>query len=205
MRVKGKTDNDLLEILSVVQISNIVAREGGFDVQKDWKDVLAGGDKQRIAMARLFYHAPRYAILDECTSSVSMDIERIMYTHAQELGISLITVSHRSSLWTYHNWILQYDGQGGYVFTKLDATRRLALQEEKVALEHDLLEIPKLEKRLAELNKLKEEEKSELDLSGFENTMKRLKQIRIKSSLALSRKNQQLNDAAEDGERRASL
>lgn len=105
-------------------------------------------------MARLFYHSPRFAILDECTSAVSMDIEKIMYTHATsmnyqpisslqesirltfflyhlELGISLLTVSHRPSLWQYHNFILQYDGQGGYVFTKLDAQKRLALQEEK--------------------------------------------------------------------------
>jgi ATP-binding cassette subfamily D (ALD) long-chain fatty acid import protein len=104
---KGITDNDLIEYLAVVQISEIVAREGGFDAEKDWKDVLAGGDKQRIAMARLFYHRPLYAILDECTSSVGMDIEKIMYTHSQELGISLITVSHRPSLWKYHNWILQ--------------------------------------------------------------------------------------------------
>jgi ATP-binding cassette subfamily D (ALD) long-chain fatty acid import protein len=107
MIAKKITDANLLEYLAVVQVSDIVAREGGFDVEKDWKDVLAGGDKQRIAMARLFYHKPLYAILDECTSSVGMDIERIMYTHSQELGISLITVSHRPSLWKYHNWILQ--------------------------------------------------------------------------------------------------
>jgi ATP-binding cassette subfamily D (ALD) long-chain fatty acid import protein len=47
------------------------------------------------------------------------------------MGITLMTVSHRASLWKYHNFILQYDGQGGYVFTKLDAERRLQLQEEK--------------------------------------------------------------------------
>lgn len=104
---RNVTDEDLIKILTVVQIGGIVEAEGGFDVEKDWKDCLAGGDKQRIAMARLFYHKPRYAILDECTSSVGMDIEKIMYTHAQELGISLITVSHRPSLWQYHNWILQ--------------------------------------------------------------------------------------------------
>ncbi|KAJ3121296.1 hypothetical protein HK098_003805 [Nowakowskiella sp. JEL0407] len=158
MKEKGMSDNDLLEILKVVHIDGIVEREGGWDSEKDWKDVLAGGDKQRIAMARLFYHQPKYAILDECTSSVSMDIEKIMYTHAQKLGICLITVSHRPSLWKYHNWILQYDGQGGYVFTKLDAEKRLALQEEKNAIEQRLIEVPKLEKRLKELKAIKEEE-----------------------------------------------
>jgi hypothetical protein len=48
-----------------------------------------------------------------------------------ELGITLLTVSHRSSLWKYHKFILQFDGQGAYCFTELDADRRLALQEEK--------------------------------------------------------------------------
>lgn len=74
-----------------------------------------------------------------------------MYTHATELGITLMTVSHRPSLWKYHNYILQYDGQGGYVFTELDAERRLVLQEEKTTLEHKLAEMPKLKARLAEL------------------------------------------------------
>ncbi|TPX51645.1 hypothetical protein SeLEV6574_g00168 [Synchytrium endobioticum] len=158
MNARGVTDAQLIECMSVVEIAHVVEREGGFDAEKDWKDVLAGGDKQRIAMARLFYHRPRYAILDECTSSVSMDIEKIMYTHAQELGISLLTVSHRPSLWQYHNWILQYDGEGGYVFTKLDARRRLALQEEKNALEQRLIEAPKIQKRLEELKQLVQEE-----------------------------------------------
>jgi ATP-binding cassette subfamily D (ALD) long-chain fatty acid import protein len=154
MKSKGVTDQDLLKIMSIVQIDSLVAKEGGFDAEKDWKDVLAGGDKQRIAMARLFYHRPMYAILDECTSSVGMDIEKIMYTHSQLLGISLLTVSHRPSLWAYHNWILQFDGQGGYVFTKLDAKKRLALQEEKNSIEQKLVEVPKVEKRLNELKML---------------------------------------------------
>lgn len=45
------------------------------------------------------------------------------------LGITLMTVSHRRSLWKYHEKILQFDGQGGFVFTKLDAERRLELEE----------------------------------------------------------------------------
>ncbi|KAI9308165.1 ABC transporter transmembrane region 2-domain-containing protein [Cunninghamella echinulata] len=156
MNKRGVTDDDLLEILKVVQIGHIVEREGGWDTEKEWTIALSGGDKQRIAMARLFYHSPRYAILDECTSAVSMDIEKIMYTHATALGISLLTVSHRPSLWQYHNYILQYDGQGGYVFTKLDAQKRLELQEEKNTIEAKLLEIPKLEARLQELKEIQQ-------------------------------------------------
>jgi ATP-binding cassette subfamily D (ALD) long-chain fatty acid import protein len=144
-------DDQLQDILQVVQLDNLVEQQGGWDIIKDWKDVLSGGDKQRIAMARLFYHSPKYAILDECTSAVSMDIERIMYTHATKLNITLLTVSHRPSLWKYHNYILQYDGQGGYVFAELDAESRLALQEEKMSLEQKLQEIPKWKKRLEEL------------------------------------------------------
>lgn len=79
MRARGKTDADLLRILSVVQIEHIVEREGGWDVQREWRDALSGGDKQRIAMARLFYHSPKYAILDECTSAVTLEIEKGEY------------------------------------------------------------------------------------------------------------------------------
>ena len=40
-----------------------------------------------------------------------------------------MTVSHRRSLWKYHRKILQFDGQGNYIFAQLDAGRRLQLEE----------------------------------------------------------------------------
>ncbi|GAM42934.1 adrenoleukodystrophy protein [Talaromyces pinophilus] len=129
MRAKGVTDADLFEVLSILEISNIVDREGGWDAEEEWRDVLSGGLQQRIAMARLFYHKPRYAILDECTSSVTLEIEKVMYETAKKLGITLMTVSHRRSLWQYHKKILQFDGQGGYIFTGLDWEKRLKLEE----------------------------------------------------------------------------
>jgi ATP-binding cassette subfamily D (ALD) long-chain fatty acid import protein len=126
---KGITDADLFKILTIVEIEGIVQSQGGWDAEKEWRDVFSGGLQQRVAMARLFYHAPKYAILDECTSSVTPDIERVMYETAKELGITLMSVSHRRSLWKYHTNILQFDGQGHYVFTKLDAEKRLQLEE----------------------------------------------------------------------------
>ncbi|KAI9869482.1 MAG: hypothetical protein M1813_000271 [Trichoglossum hirsutum] len=151
MRDKRVTDKDLYQILTTVEIESIVDREGGWDAEKEWRDVLSGGLQQRVAMARLFYHAPKYAILDECTSSVTLDIERVMYETAKGLGITLMTVSHRRSLWKYHNNILQFDGQGNYIFTKLDAEKRLKLEDEKEELDLQLRTVPEIERRIAEL------------------------------------------------------
>lgn len=53
------TDDDLLAILSVVQMDQVVEREGGWDAARDWRDALSGGDQQKIAWARLFYHRPK--------------------------------------------------------------------------------------------------------------------------------------------------
>ncbi|KAF6766512.1 adrenoleukodystrophy protein [Ephemerocybe angulata] len=158
MEARGTTDAELMKILAMVQMEGVVEREGGWDAAREWRESLSGGDQQKIAWARLFYHCPKYAVLDEATSLVPLEVEGRMMEHATELGITLLTVSHRPSLWKYHSLILHYDGQGGYIFTKLDAEKRLALQEEKQALESKLLDVPKMRERLAELKALAAEE-----------------------------------------------
>ncbi|KAG0646097.1 ATP-binding cassette sub-family D member 2 [Hyphodiscus hymeniophilus] len=153
MRSKGITDADLLGILKILDLDHLVASfPNGWDAEAEWRDVLSGGLQQRVAMARLFYNRPKYAILDECTSSVTLEMEKIMYDHAKALGITLMTVSHRRSLWKYHNNILQFDGQGKYIFTKLDADRRLELEDEKEELELQLRQVPEIQRRIEELS-----------------------------------------------------
>jgi ATP-binding cassette subfamily D (ALD) long-chain fatty acid import protein len=53
MKSRGRTDAELADILEHVHLAYLPAREGGWETRKEWKDVLSGGEKQRMGMARL--------------------------------------------------------------------------------------------------------------------------------------------------------
>ena len=88
MKTSGRRDFELSQILEDAKLGYLPDREGGWDTRKDWKDVLSGGEKQRMGIARLFYHEPRYAFMDEGTSAVSSDVEGLLYERAKAKGIS---------------------------------------------------------------------------------------------------------------------
>lgn len=150
----ANSDKNLDEIMKILQLDDLLIGEDPWNMTRNWAEELSVGAQQRLAMARLYYHKPKFAVLDECTSAVSPTMEQFMYKHAQELGISLLSVAHRPALWHFHNYLLKFDGKGGYFFGELDATKRLKFEEERLVLEKNLRDVPYLRERLQELKKV---------------------------------------------------
>jgi len=112
-------DRELDELMKLVELSYLVEREGGWGAIRDWVDVFSGGEKQRVAMARLFFHKPAFGILDECTSAVSVDVEAKIYQTCSRLGITIFTVSHRPQLMHFHDFNLKFEGNGSWQWIEL--------------------------------------------------------------------------------------
>jgi ABC-type uncharacterized transport system fused permease/ATPase subunit len=83
-----------------------------------WAEGLSSGEKQRVALARIFVHEPRFTLLDEATNAIPVRMERRIYQRIQELGIAVITIAHRTSLKSFHRHSLVLNGDGSYELTE---------------------------------------------------------------------------------------
>ena len=160
MREYERQDHELESVLEAVHLEYLPDREGGWDSRKDWGTVLSGGEKQRMAMARLLYHEPRYALVDEGTSAVSSDVEGLLYESAKAKEITLITISTRASLKKYHAFNLNLGvGEDALGWT----LERIGTDEEKLGVERELQE---LRARLAKVEEWKSRRQEiEIELS----------------------------------------
>nr|AZL94686.1 ATP binding cassette subfamily D member 3 [Nephromyces sp. MMRI] len=119
---KGFDDSYLIQLLKDVSLSYILTKRAhsNFDYILNWDEALSGGEKQKLAIARIAYHNPIFAILDEATSAVSVDLEGFLYSYLINKGITLITISHRLHLLRFHYYLLKIEIGGTWSFETIN-------------------------------------------------------------------------------------
>jgi len=70
-----------------------------------WDQTLSGGEKQRLAFARLFLHCPDIIVLDEATSALdAKSQDKMMELLTKELpNATVVSVAHRVELEAFHS------------------------------------------------------------------------------------------------------
>ena len=68
-------------------------------------------DLQRIGLARLFFHRPDFAILDEATSAINADEEGPLYSRLGDQKITVFSIAHRPALKRFHHKHLHLIGE----------------------------------------------------------------------------------------------
>jgi ABC-type uncharacterized transport system fused permease/ATPase subunit len=117
----------LAEILEVVDLAHLVDINGYLTDEVDWENEISYGERQRLAIARLVYSCPRFAILDECTSAVTREMEQRLYSYCSTHRISFITIAHRPALQAYHKRMLTIgEGECGFNLSDIDSSRSSA-------------------------------------------------------------------------------
>jgi len=70
-----------------------------------WDQTLSGGEKQRLAFARLFLHHPDIIVFDEATSALDAKSQDAMMQLVNEelQDATIISVAHRAEMEAYHS------------------------------------------------------------------------------------------------------
>jgi len=95
------TDDEIMEALAHAQIAElVVSLPGGLDTvvgERGYR--LSGGEKQRVALARLLLKAPRVVVLDEATAHLDAESEALVQAALAKTlkGRTSLVIAHRLS------------------------------------------------------------------------------------------------------------
>jgi len=107
------SDAQVHEVLGLLGLSELVGR---LDEIEQWERRLSPHEQQRLALARVFLHEPKWLLLDKATSALDEETEAAVYALLQCRlpHTTTISVAHRTTIAHYHgrSWILAPNTDG---------------------------------------------------------------------------------------------
>jgi vitamin B12/bleomycin/antimicrobial peptide transport system ATP-binding/permease protein len=103
---------DVITALELVGLEYLIER---LDEEAPWDQTLSGGEKQRLAFARLLIARPDIVVLDEATSALDPPSqEQLMRTIPDKLhATTIVSVGHRRELEAFHERKLVMERRSG--------------------------------------------------------------------------------------------
>jgi putative ATP-binding cassette transporter len=99
---KSKSVAEVAKAFRLVGLGHLTEK---IDEEGPWDQTLSGGEKQRLAFARILLQRPEIIVLDEATSALDPESQdKLMQLLTKELGATtIVSVGHRPELEAFHN------------------------------------------------------------------------------------------------------
>ncbi|WP_424530276.1 ATP-binding cassette domain-containing protein [Sphaerisporangium viridialbum] len=134
LRPEGTRSSDawLREAVEAVGAGALVERLGGLDAVIEDPSALSAGERQLIALARVYASPARVVVLDEATCHLDPAAERHAETAFAARGGTLVVIAHRVSSAARAGRVLLMDGATAITGTHADLPGRSPLYAEMV-------------------------------------------------------------------------
>lgn len=84
------------------------------DEEAPWDQTLSGGEKQRLAFARILLHKPDIVVMDEATAALDTKSQlRLMELLTEQEGLTVLSVGHREELEQFHSRKIELERREG--------------------------------------------------------------------------------------------
>ncbi len=123
---ESRSIEQVAKVLEKVELRYLVEH---LDEEEPWDQTLSGGEKQRLAFARVLLHRPDIVVLDEATAALdTASQERVMRMLWHELkDATVVSIGHRPELADFHHRkiILRRGHSGARVVDDVNSVRRV--------------------------------------------------------------------------------
>jgi putative ATP-binding cassette transporter len=97
---ESKSSEEVGKAFKLVGLEHLADK---LDEDAPWDQTLSGGEKQRIAFARILLHKPDIVVLDEATSALDPKSQvQLMELLTDQPKMTLLSIGHRPELEAFH-------------------------------------------------------------------------------------------------------
>jgi putative ATP-binding cassette transporter len=117
------------QLRTALQDADLPALVNALDTEQAWGSILSGGEKQRLAVARVLLKRPVWIFADEISSALDNATEARIYQKLMQLVTdnhgTLVSVAHRDTVKHFHRTRWQLDATTGHLtVSQIDTTNK---------------------------------------------------------------------------------
>ncbi|MGB8288849.1 ABC transporter ATP-binding protein/permease [Rhizobium ruizarguesonis] len=110
-------DDRIVQILRELNLEHVLEQVGGLNTEQNWEILLSPQEQQLLVFINILIAAPQFAFLDRLDATLDLERLHTIMQMLSESSITYINNAETAALRDYHDAVLEYGEDGGWVWT----------------------------------------------------------------------------------------